>query len=139
MGGAIAGGIDLVVSLFLDYIPVIFNFLGPLASVYILNVTIVLFCSPGFFVAGLLAKRKTGRMSSAMLACTLAVTCFAVIDFCISVIFSFLSPYPAPFNSLFMFGFWFSVFQFWLIDLVSACVVGFSVAALGGAIGGKKA
>jgi hypothetical protein len=139
IGGAIASGIDLVVSLFFAYVPVSLNFLGFLATVYTVNVLIVLLCSPGFFIAGLLATRKTGKMSSAMLACTLALTCFAMVDLCLGVLVSLILSNPIPANFFFSFATWEVIFQFWFIDLILASIVGFGVAALGGAIGRKKA
>ncbi len=100
----------------------------------------MLLCSPGFFVAGLLATRKAGKMSSAMLACTLALACFAVVDFGITVMFAFLPPYTvSPFTTLFTFNFWALTLQYWLIDLVFAAALGFGAAALGGAIARKPA
>lgn len=136
IGGAIAGGIDLTASFFFAYVT---NIPGFLAQLYLGSLIYALLCSPGFFVAGLLATRKAGKMSSAMLACTLALACFAVVDFGINVMFSFLPPYPVPFTSLLTFSFWTFLLQYWFIDLVCACALGFGAAALGGAIGRKPA
>jgi hypothetical protein len=152
IGGAIACGINILVTLLLTFVPAIGSVTATLYQIvpllpsgilsvggFIVSLIVALLCSPGFFVVGLLATRKTGRMNSAMLACTLALTVFAVVDLGLGIASAYYSlivlfPSYAPG----FLEFWEIVIVGWFADIIMASMVSFGAAALGGAIGRQK-
>lgn len=151
IGGAIACGINVFIGLLITFVPAIGSALNPLYQIvpllpsgmlsigtFIISLIIALLCSPGFFVAGLLAKRKTGRTSSAMLACTLALVGFVVIDFILIITLSFYNLFIAFHSGLYILMFSEFVFIGWFSDLIMVSMVSFGAAVLGGAIGKQR-
>jgi hypothetical protein len=153
IGGAIACGIDVLVTLLLTFVPAVENVVSPLYQImpllspgllsvgsFIVSLIVALLCSPGFFVIGLQTIRKTGRMNSVMLACTLALVGFAVVDLVLtiaSVAYTLAScPPSATFNTL---EFWEgALLGGWFADLIMMGMVSFAAAALGATIGKQQ-
>jgi hypothetical protein len=168
IGGAIAGGIDMLYFLVTTALIVrygfsplyqilpIFLLASPIAFHTIEGLIIALLSAPGFFVTGLLATRKAGRISSAISTWTLSLACFAVVDLCVGIVLLFyfttititstfntatgittttVTHAPISFPPVIS---WIDFFVGWLINLIIVSMVSFGVATIGGAIGEKK-
>jgi hypothetical protein len=151
IGGAIACGIDTLITLLLTFVPAIGNMLtplyqfGPLLPADMLSVgdllvslIVALLCSPGFFVVGLQAIRKTDRMNAVMLACTLALAGFAVIDLTLAFATAayVLLAYPStPMSGSFALHFWGGIILGWFIDLIMTSLIAYAAASLGATLG----
>jgi len=150
IGGAIASWIDIIYTLLTTFVPAIGDIVAPLyqlspspalisVSAFLVSLLIALLCSPGFFVAGLLTTRSTGRISSAMAAWALSLACFAAIDLCLSIIsVSYTAttmPYASTPNTLY---FWGIILVGWFIDLIVMSIIGFGATMLGGKVGPKR-
>ncbi|HEY7414501.1 MAG TPA: hypothetical protein VH593_04860, partial [Ktedonobacteraceae bacterium] len=96
-------------------------------------------CSPGLLIVGLRTIRKTGRMSSVMLACTLALVGFAVVDLLLIIVTTAYASTLMPSSfSLTTLEFWGIALLGWFADVIMAGMVGFGVAALGATIGKQQ-
>lgn len=152
IGGSIAAGIDVLITLLLVFVPAIGRVVFPLyqfapllpanmlsVGEFIVSLILGLLCSPGLFVVGLRTIRKTGRMSSVMLACTLALVGFAVVDFLLIIATAAydLTAFPSSSASATL-EFWGAALLGWLPDLIMVSIVGFGAAALGATIGKRR-
>jgi hypothetical protein len=152
IGGSIASGINILITLLLTFVPAIGNATVPLYQFvpllpsgllsigeFILSLIITLLCSPGFFVVGLQAIRKTGKMNSVMLACTLALVGFVAIDLILIIATTAYTlnslPPDSTFNTL---EFWGGALISWFVDLIMMGIVSFGAAALGATIGKQQ-
>jgi hypothetical protein len=105
----------------------------------IISLIIALLCSPGLLIVGLRTIRKTGRMSSVMLACTLALVGFAVVDLLLIIVTTAYASTLMPSSfSLTTLEFWGIALLGWFADVIMAGMVGFGVAALGATIGKQQ-
>lgn len=152
IGGSIASGINILITLLLTFVPAIGNATFPLyqfvpllssgmlsVGEFIISLIIALLCSPGFFVVGLQTIRKTGKMNSVMLACTLALIGFAAVDLILIITTTAYSLITIPPSSTFnVLEFWEGSLLGWLVDLIMIGMVSFAAAALGAAIGKQQ-
>jgi hypothetical protein len=152
IGGAIACGIDTLITLLLILVPALdratlplYHF-GPLLPSNMLSVgkclislIIALLCSPGFFVVGLQTIRKTGRTNAVTLAYMLALAGFVVIDLV-------LITGPIAYRSIFFpnsmlesgsltIGLWQRALLNWFVDLIMMSLIAYAAASLGATLG----
>lgn len=152
IGGSIASGINVLITLLLTFVPAIghatfplYQFVPLLSSgilsvgEFIVSLIIALLCSPGFFVVGLQTIRKIGRINSVMLACTLALGGFAVVDLILVIATTAYSLSTIPPSSTFnVLEFWESSLLGWFVDLIMTSMVSFGAATLGATIGKQQ-